>query len=231
MGYDIERERMAQDKNRKIIITLIILGVIFCLILPGIAGGIIAIGTINRKDDSLHAAQDQVQSLQYELNAVRNQLAVSQSDLISLDDEYLQLETNYQALNAQFSTLANELALVKGDKDQTQGELSLTQTTLKDLQIEIEKLQSQNEAYNKQVNRAKAYADFLVSTLSPALQGRKLSRSEMQDLMDDWNNKLKVIDDPTLDEKYASWIDSDFSEKQADDLFLYLIKTLLNSLK
>jgi hypothetical protein len=40
-----------------------------------------------------------------------------------------------------------------------------------------------------------------------------------------------VIDDPTLDEKYAAWIDSDFGDKQFDDLFLYLIKTLFNSLK
>lgn len=231
MGIDLERERMQRDRNRKIVIAIIVIGVILCLVIPGIVTGIFAITSFNQKNSALLDTQNQIQTMQNDLDITRNQLVLTQSDVVALEDEYNQLQSNYDALNTRYGTLSQDYTALKANSDVTQGELSSSQITLKDQQTEIEKLQSQNEALTKTITRARAYADLLYSTLGPVLRGGKVTSSELQDLQSEWNDKLKVIDDPILDEKYSAWIDSDFGDKQFDDFLLYLIKTLFNNLK
>ena len=231
MGIDIEREWIEKDRNRKILITIIIIGVILCLVIPGTAAGIFALDRANQQDTILAEAQVELQNLQKELDVTRNQLVLAQSDLVALEDEYNQLQSNYDTLINRYDSVSQDYEALKTATEITQGKLSASQTALKDQQAEIEILQSQNGALTKTITRARAYADLLYSTLSPQLQGERLTTSDSQELFDEWNDKLKTIDDPTLDEKYSAWVDSDLLKKQFDDFLFYLIRTLFNTLK
>ena len=125
------------------------------------------------------------------------------------------------------------LSNTKAELTSTKTELADTDAELLSTEAELASTEAELAEIDETLEEAKARWELIEGVFLPALTGEfyEMTEAEAGAWLLEWQGQIIAIGDPTLEAQFQEFIDSDFSDEAAFDLFVYLFESMAEALE